>query len=132
MKISVISGDELNEKSDIIHFKAHKFSALCYSLLKANFVIGFLCVATHPEFLLVSSVSKISGVDGSPRLVELDAQGVAPHLTVKKSVTESVFCVWVTTVMHFFNVAWCFKAFLPMLFAHSLHFVLWCSGTDVT
>ena len=76
-------------------------------------------------------------MDGSPRLAELDAPGVAPHLTAKKSVNESVYCVWVTTVMCFFPAAWHFKACCPMVdnekvFAQSLHFAfVLSSGTDV-
>ena len=54
-------------------------------------------------------------MDGSPRPAELDGPGVASHLTVKKSVAESVFCVWVTPVMCFFLAAGLFKAYSPML-----------------
>ena len=59
-------------------------------------------------------------MDGSQRLAELDAPGMASHLTVKRSVTESVFFVWVTTVTCFFPVAELFKAYSPMLDSQSV------------
>ena len=127
----------LNEKWDITHFKAHTISALCCSFLKVNFVIGFLCVATLPESLFVSSVSQANGVDGSSRITELDPPDMAPHLPVQKSVTDSDFCVWVTRVICFFPETWLFKVFSPMLdsekvFAHSSHFAsVLPSDTDV-
>ena len=52
-------------------------SGLCCSFLKANFVKGFLCVASLPESVCIFSI-KTNGVDGSPRLAELHAPGVAP------------------------------------------------------
>ena len=84
-----------------------------------------------------ASGSQTNGVDGSPKLDELDAPGLAPYLTVKKSVTESVFCIWVATVMCFFPTALLFKACSPMLdsekaFVHSFHFAfVLSSSTDV-
>ena len=110
---------------------------MCCSFLKANFVIGFLCAATLPESLFLSSVSQTNCVGGSQSLTELDVLGVGQHLTVEKSATESVFCVWFKTVMCFFPAAWIFNACPPMLdsekvFAHSLHFAfVLSSATDL-
>ena len=67
----------------------------------------------HTSWIFVFSVSQNNGVNGSPGLADLDAPGVAPHLTVKKSVTESVFCVSVTTVMCFFPATWLLRLDLP-------------------
>ena len=73
---------------------------------------------------------------GFPRFAEVDPQSVAPHLTVKKSVTESVFCVWVMT-KSFFPAAWLFEACSALLdsekaFAHNFSFAFVLpSGADI-